>query len=122
MIEATLDDEELYPDYFVCEILRSQPSGKPGISNFESLAHDVFVWCDLNRTPRGVLTIDPEAASCGLVLGDEFTIFVHPEWRRRGIATKLFRAACDFYDFELATDPLYTTAGAAWANTLLEQE
>ena len=122
MIEATLDDEELYPDYFVCEILASQPSGKPGISNFESPEHDVFVWCDKNRTPRGVLTICSPAAYRGSVTGGEFTIFVHPEWRRQGIATKLFRAACDFYDFELATEPLYTTAGAAWANTLLEEE
>ena len=121
MIEPELDIEDIYPDSLVLEILAAQPSGRPGVSNFPSTERDVFVWCDEKRIPRGVLTIGPEAADRGWVAGDEFTIFVHPEWRRRGIATKLYHVAADFYYFELEMDPLHTKAGAAWANKLLEK-
>jgi GNAT superfamily N-acetyltransferase len=119
MIEATLDDHELYPDSLVCEILAAQEAGHPGVSNWTDDQRDVFVWCDKTRTPRGVLTIGAEAASSGWITGGEFTILVHPAWRRRGIATKLYQAAEDFYRFELETDPLYTNAGAAWANAIV---
>jgi hypothetical protein len=121
MIRWSQGVEGVYPDDVVCEVLAAQPSGRPGVTNFESPERDVFVWCDKNRIPRGVLTICQEAPRRALVTGGDFTIMVHPEWRRRKIATKLYRAASDFYVFHLALDPLYTRAGAKWANKMLEQ-
>jgi GNAT superfamily N-acetyltransferase len=121
MIEPTLDDD-LYPDDFVCEILDAQPSGHPGIKRYALPEFTIFVWCDADGITRGVLTIDKEAAHSGWVTGGDFTIFVHPAWRRRGIATELYRKAYDYFDFDLEDDPLYTTAGAAWAQSVLETE
>jgi GNAT superfamily N-acetyltransferase len=63
-----------------------------------------------------------DARSGRPITGSGFTIFVHPGWRHKGIATKLYYAASDFYPFALDQDPLYTPAGAAWARSMLKRE
>jgi GNAT superfamily N-acetyltransferase len=121
-IQAECGDD-LYPDELVCEILASTRPGRRGVSEYaDGSLWYVFVWCDKTCAARGVLFIMPEADASGWVTGSDFTIFVHPNWRRKGIATKLYRTACSYYEFELAVDPLYTPACAAWALSVLESE
>jgi GNAT superfamily N-acetyltransferase len=125
IIEATLDGEELYPDEFIIEILDKQflyvPSAtfQPGINNYTlpGSGSDVFAWADDTGNPRAVLTICDGPP----VDGESFTILVHPAWRRRGLARKLYLEAASFYDsFDFGENPLYTTDGAAWAMAMLK--
>jgi GNAT superfamily N-acetyltransferase len=125
IIEATLDGEELYPDEFIIEILAKQflyvPSATlhPGINNYSlpGDGSDVFCWADDTGTPRAVLTICDGPP----VDGESFTILVHPAWRRRGLARKLYLEAASFYDsFDFDEKPLYTADGAAWAMAMMK--
>ena len=84
---------DVITDARVLEVLAAIPTGTPGLS--ESREYD-FVWRDSDGIPRGNLTLWPEGT-----IGDNaettpifsFMVYVHPEWRRKGIATALFLPA-----------------------------
>jgi hypothetical protein len=114
-------DKSLSLDDLGCKMLASTRPGCPGVTNYTDAKRDTFVWCDKTGTPRGALFIMGEDGQFySPITGSPFTIFVHPAWRRKGIATKLYYAASDYYHFVLDND--YLPAGAAWARSILKRE
>mgnify|MGYP001607236734 CR=1 FL=1 len=53
--------------------------------------------------------------------GYRFIVVVDPQARRRGIATKLLRAALELWSLDLRNER-YTEEGAAWMNAFLEDQ
>ncbi len=88
--------------------------GKPGVSRFNK---DSFIWCDKKGIARGVLTLVPAWLEAEPPIYG-FTIVVHPKWRRRGVATKLYRAASTSYRFY---EEDFGPMGAAWARSLTKR-
>jgi GNAT superfamily N-acetyltransferase len=105
----------------------------PGVTQF---IEGEYVWCDDDGIPRGCLSVWPnEDARFGKkwkrVSGStatrpswrpsgskhsfSFVVRVHPVWRRRGIATKLYAAASR--DF-LLDEVEFTALGAMWIKSI----
>jgi GNAT superfamily N-acetyltransferase len=105
----------------------------PGVTQF---IESEYVWCDGDGIPRGCLSVWPnEDARFGKkwkrVPGSmatrpswrpsgskhsfSFVVRVHPGWRRRGIATKLYTAASrDWRLHEIE----FTALGAKWIKSI----
>jgi GNAT superfamily N-acetyltransferase len=104
------------PDIGDSQVLYSlgDTHGKPGVSRFNK---DSFIWCDKKGIARGVLTLVPAWLEAEPPIYG-FTIVVHHKWRRRGVATKLYRAASASYRFY---EEDFGPMGAAWARSLAKR-
>lgn len=74
------------------------------------LGDSEYIWCDDNGTPRGCLSVWPENDG-----KNSFVVRVHPAWRRRGIATKLYTKASREF---LLVETEFTPLGSLWIESI----
>jgi GNAT superfamily N-acetyltransferase len=89
------------PDAQTVELLALFPTGVPGVQARES----EYIWRDADGIPRGNLSVWPDDDVYS------FVVRVHPDWRRRGIATALYKAASRDW---MLHETEFTALGRLW--------